>query len=51
MPGIFSERIGIQNAYYIYLGDAFRNDTEDLVKPEFLKNDFAEEIYGDQLFD
>ncbi|WP_235046317.1 LTA synthase family protein [Bdellovibrio bacteriovorus] len=51
LPGILSERIGIQNAYYNYLVDTCRKSPEDLVDPEFLKKYFAEEIYGDRLFD
>ncbi|WP_374035576.1 LTA synthase family protein [Bdellovibrio bacteriovorus] len=51
LPGILSERIGIQNAYYNYLVDTCRKDPEDLVDPEFLKKYFTEEIYGDRLFD
>ncbi|WP_374028256.1 LTA synthase family protein [Bdellovibrio bacteriovorus] len=51
LPGILSERIGIQNAYYNYLVDTCRKSPEDLVDPEFLKKYFTEEIYGDRLFD
>lgn len=51
LPGVMSERIGINNSYYSYLVDACRKDPEDLVDPEFLKKYFTEEIYGDRLFD
>lgn len=51
LPGILSERIGIQNAFYNYLVDTCRKDPEDLVDPEVLKKYFTEEIYGDRLFD
>lgn len=50
LPGILSERIGIQNSFYNYLVDICRPSGEELLDLEFLTRSFPEEIYGSRLF-
>ncbi|KHD89993.1 MAG: cation tolerance protein CutA [Bdellovibrio sp. ArHS] len=52
LPGVLSENIGVYNDYYSYLENICQKESSEvLADPSSLKDLFAEEIYGNLLFE
>ncbi|WP_374032726.1 LTA synthase family protein [Bdellovibrio bacteriovorus] len=50
LPGLLSQSVGIQEAFYKYTSEVCQRDAEELVDPRSLRSLFPEEIYGNRLF-